>query len=67
MSNYLVKEITARETWAVRHPVLRTGRPLETCAMEGDDHPDTFHLGLFDQDSLIGVASFMNTAKPQFT
>ena len=67
MSNYLVKEITARETWAVRHPVLRTGRPLETCAMEGDDHPDTFHLGLFDQASLIGVVSFMNAAKPQFT
>ena len=51
----------------MRHPVLRAGRPVETCAMPGDDAEDTFHLGLFDAENLIGVVTFMNAAKPQFT
>jgi len=64
---FTVKQITAAETYAVRHPVLRAGRPVETCAMPGDDAEDTFHLGLFDAEKLIGVVTFMNAAKPQFT
>ena len=65
--NFTVKQITTAETYAVRHPVLRAGRPVETCAMPGDDAEDTFHLGLFDAEKLIGVVTFMNAAKPQFT
>ncbi|WP_273419515.1 GNAT family N-acetyltransferase [Leeuwenhoekiella blandensis] len=65
--DFTVKQITTAETYAVRHPVLRAGRPVETCAMPGDDAEDTFHLGLFDAENLIGVVTFMNAAKPQFT
>ena len=65
--DFTVKQITAAQTYAVRHPVLRAGRPVETCAMPGDDAEDTFHLGLFDAEKLIGVVTFMNAAKPQFT
>tara|TARA_R100000306_G_scaffold62554_1_gene73212 strand:+ start:9697 stop:10149 length:453 start_codon:yes stop_codon:yes gene_type:complete len=65
--DFTVKQITAAQTYAVRHPVLRAGRPVETCAMPGDDAEDTFHLGLFDAENLIGVVTFMNAAKPQFT
>lgn len=64
---FTIHEITSAETYAVRHPVLRAGRPLETCAMPGDDAEDTFHLGLFDEDKLIGVVTFMNASKSQFT
>lgn len=64
---FTVNQITAAETYTVRHPVLRAGRPVETCAMPGDDAKDTFHLGLFDTEKLIGVVTFMNAAKPQFT
>ena len=64
---FTVKQITAAETYAVRHPVLRAGRPVETCAMPGDDAEDTFHLGLFDAEKLVGVVTFMNAAKTQFT
>ena len=63
---FTIKEITSAETYAVRHPVLRAGRPIETCVMPGDDAEDTFHLGLFDAEKLIGVVTFMNAAKPQF-
>jgi len=63
---FTIQEITSAETYAVRHPVLRAGRPIETCAMPGDDAEDTFHLGLFEDEQLIGVVTFMNATKPQF-
>ncbi len=64
---FTIQEITSAETYAVRHPVLRAGRPIETCAMPGDDAEDTFHLGLFEDEKLIGVVTFMNASKSQFT
>ncbi|WP_405325534.1 GNAT family N-acetyltransferase [Leeuwenhoekiella sp. LLG6367-2.1] len=65
--SYTIKEITAQETWAVRHPVLRADRPIATCAMDGDLNADTVHLGLFDSNNLIGVTSFMSNQNSQFT
>jgi len=62
-----ISEITAAETYTVRHPVLREGRPVASCAMPGDDAEDTLHLGLFDTEKLIGVVSLMHNSKPQFT
>jgi GNAT superfamily N-acetyltransferase len=56
-----IKEISALKTYEVRHPVLRTGRPLEECAMEGDDLETTFHLGAFDQLRHVGVATFLKS------
>lgn len=64
---YTLKQITAKETWAVRHPVLRKGRPLEDVYMEADEKPSTFHVGMYHQDTIIGVASFMEDAKDTFT
>ena len=61
-----IQELKADETFEVRHPVLRPGRPLDTCAMPGDHDQDTLHLGLFHKNKLIGVVSLMNNAKPQF-
>ena len=63
----IIKPITALQTYAVRHPVLREGKPLDSCAMPGDDAADTIHLGLFKAKNLIGVVSLMNNSKPQFT
>lgn len=64
--DYQVKQILAKETYLVRHPILRTGKPLETCAFSGDDLPSTIHLGLFNNSSIIGVASFMKNNKNEF-
>lgn len=61
-----IKIISAKETYPVRHPILRTGRPLEDCHFEGDDSDNTFHLGLFDKEKLIGVASFFKNTNPKF-
>jgi ribosomal protein S18 acetylase RimI-like enzyme len=56
---YHIKQIAAEETYPVRQTVLREGRPLEDCVFDGDTDEDTFHLGLFLNSKLIGVASFM--------
>ena len=52
-----IKEITAVETYIVRHPILRNGKPTENCHFEGDERETTIHFGLFDNEKLIGVIS----------
>jgi GNAT superfamily N-acetyltransferase len=54
-----IQNITAREAIAVRHPVLRNGKPIESCHFSGDDLGTTYHLGAFEKDLLIGVATFL--------
>ena len=54
-----IKKIKSEETYAVRHPVLREGRPLEDCKFDNDDAPNTFHLGLFIQDELLGIVTYV--------
>ncbi|MBU3681181.1 MAG: GNAT family N-acetyltransferase [Flavobacterium sp.] len=54
---YTCTRITTAETYAVRHPVLRKGKPLSSCAFAGDDLSSTQHFGIFETDKLIGVLS----------
>jgi len=56
---WTVKAIADTETYPVRHPVLRKGRPLESCAFSGDDLPTTLHLGGFYDQRLSAVATFL--------
>jgi len=65
--DYLLKEIQAEETWPVRHPVLRKGRPLEDVYMEADEKESTFHLGIFYKTQIVGVASFMEDTHLDFS
>ena len=60
-SKISIKLITAKDTYSVRHPVLRKGRPIEDCAFENDDLESTFHFGLFYNDTLVGVATFLKS------
>lgn len=53
----IIKEIPALETFLVRHPVLRPGKPIETCHFEGDTLETTRHFGYFSDEKLVGVAS----------
>lgn len=38
--------------------MLRQNRPIETCYFDGDDDEQTFHLGAFEDNKLVSVASF---------
>ena len=55
-----IKKIEPLETYGVRHAVLRTGRPIEECKMEGDDLKSTIHLGAYRHDKQVGVATFLD-------
>ncbi|GAA4932208.1 GNAT family N-acetyltransferase [Algibacter agarivorans] len=57
-SNYKIKLINPEDTHQVRHPVLRSGMPMESCIFDGDNFKTTIHLGLFDQVKLVGICSF---------
>lgn len=57
--DFQIKLISSPETYTVRRPVLRPGRPLDSCIFEGDDLSTTFHLGGFNNNKLVAVATFM--------
>jgi len=61
-----IHEISASAVYSVRQPVLRPGRPFNECVFEGDTSGKTLHLGLFMDENLIGVASFMQNSNPLF-
>lgn len=56
--DYSIKTIESLETHQIRHPVLRTGKPIESCIFEGDNLTTTIHIGIFTKDQLVGVCSF---------
>ena len=55
--NLEIKQIQAAETYALRHSLLRSGQPLESCRFEGDENPDVFHWGAFSDAMLVGIIS----------
>lgn len=64
---YTVKQIVSKDTYSIRHEILRKGKPIETCYFEGDDEINTFHLGLFFEKKIIGIVSFMKNANNLFS
>ena len=61
-----IKEITSLATFPVRHPVLRAGKPIDSCCFEGDDLDTTKHFGIFESENLIGVISIFKNCHAQF-
>lgn len=55
-----VKEITVDETLPLRSKVLRWGWAPEKCRFAEDGQQGSFHVGYFDDERLIGVASFFS-------
>lgn len=54
---YSIKQITSKDTFAVRLPVLRPGKPVESCVFDGDDLSTTVHFGIYQDENLAGVIS----------
>ena len=50
----------------IRHLVLRTGRPIETCHFSGDDLEDTLHFKAEYNKQVVGCVSFMKADNPKF-
>jgi ribosomal protein S18 acetylase RimI-like enzyme len=63
---FKIIEIGALETFSVRYPVLRFGKPIESCHFEGDNLQTTKHFGLFYNNQLSGVISIFETQNSLF-
>jgi len=63
---YTLKQISSQDTFAVRQPVLRPGKGIETCVFDGDDLPTTVHFGIFDDEALVGIISVFKASSPYF-
>lgn len=59
-------EITFKDTFPVRHAILRTGKPIETCFFDGDDLPSTKHFGVFVNKKIMGVVSVFQNKSNTF-
>ncbi|NNT71886.1 GNAT family N-acetyltransferase [Flavobacterium sp. IMCC34852] len=61
-----IRKISAQEAIIVRHPVLRDGKPIESCHFDGDDLTTTQHFGLYESEILQGVISLFENIHPLF-
>lgn len=61
---YSIRQIPSSATFAVRLPVLRPGKPVESCIFDGDDLPSTVHLGIYDKENLVGIVSVFEAGSP---
>ncbi len=52
-----VRPVGSQEVRPLRQAVLRPGRSWEETAYAGDEDPSTVHLGAFEGDRLVGIAS----------
>ena len=53
-----IRFIKAQDTWSLRHRVLRPHQTIEDCDYPNDRNPESFHLGVFIGEHLIGIGSF---------
>lgn len=60
-----IKEISPEQTYEIRLEVLRKGIDLPV-QFSGDTDSETFHLGLFENNKLVGISSFMKTNNSLF-
>ncbi|HSD15194.1 MAG TPA: GNAT family N-acetyltransferase [Flavobacterium sp.] len=63
----LIRQIEAEDTFPVRQPVLRPGKPIESCHFDGDNLGTTAHFGLSENEELLAVVSIYKTKYPECT
>lgn len=63
----MIKFISADDVLPLRNEILREGRlTLDECRFKGDDGDRAFHLGYYDGDQLVCIASFHLQAYGEF-
>ena len=60
-----IKKISADETYEIRLAILRGGMDLPV-EFTGDFDEDTCHFGVFEDDELKGIASFLKNSNTLF-
>ena len=56
----MVKFISFEQTLKLRSEILRNNLPLNECVFPTDQIESSFHLGFFEKEELISIASFFS-------
>lgn len=62
----MIRFIQTKDTLPLRSLVLRGGANPELCRFDGDDDESSFHLGYFEGEELICIASFHQIGHERF-
>ncbi len=57
---YDIKEISALETYDIRHKILRPHQDFNNCKYDTDNLQGSFHIGGFAFGKLVSIVSFCN-------
>lgn len=60
-----VSIISAKETYTTRLELLRNNSPISH-EFSGDNDFDTFHIGVFSDEKIVAVSSYMKSSNNQF-
>ena len=64
--NVKIKKITAKQTYELRHPLLRKGQPINTSHLPLDNDSKSIHLGAYFETQLVGVLNAFNKSCPSY-
>jgi GNAT superfamily N-acetyltransferase len=59
-----IQTISVEDARTLRRVVLRPNLPPEACIFPGDDSPTSLHLGAFENDELVGIATLIQDPCP---
>ena len=60
----LIRRVSTEEIRPLRHRILRPSQTYDDTLYPGDELPDTVHLGAFDGERLVGIASLYRESRP---
>ena len=60
----LIKEISSKDTVALRSEILRPGQDIKNCIYPNDDNEDSFHLAAYLETKQIAIVSFYKEIHP---
>lgn len=63
---YDIRIISTQETLPLRKKVLKPFLTEEECVNPGDDLTSTYHLGLFYENKLASISTFIQESHPDF-
>ena len=59
----MIKRISPEETYLLRREILRKNLPQESHEFSGDFDDQTFHLGYFVEDRIVGIITVLKMEK----
>ncbi len=60
------KFIEAKDTYLIRHRILRPNQGIDACKYEGDLDVDNFHLGVSFKNEIVSIGSFFKQSNIHF-